>query len=159
MAEVYVLWCWMNMQRDECSGPGLMCVDRGVLVGMRRPRLGPRLHHTHALCGPCVSRTGFCPSVCGRRTRAELHIQDIRWRMLPSSAAPRQRASCTHPCCSFPCSALHAHGTLHSPGRGKHLRVLCTTNPEVRRCFHKKGPMGTTAALGNVPEQTSWNAD
>src|SRR5829696_5018048 len=112
MAEVYVLWCWMNMQRDECSGPGLMCVDRGVLVGMRRPRLGPRLHHTHALCGPCVSRTGFCPSVCGRRTRAELHIQDIGPRMLPTSAALRRRASCRHPCCSFPCSGLRAHGTL-----------------------------------------------
>jgi hypothetical protein len=147
------------MQGDGCSGPGLMCVDRGVLVGMRHPRLGPRLHRTHALCGPCVSRTEISPSACGRRTRAELHIQDIRPRMLPSSAAPRRGASCTHPSCSFPCSALRGHGTLHSPGRGKHLRVLCTTNPEVRRCLVKKGPMGTTAALGNVPEQTSWNAD
>ena len=117
-----------------------MCVDRAVLVGMRRPRL----ERKHALCEPCVSRTGSCPSVCGRRTRAELHIQDIGPRMLPSSAAPGQRACCRHyPWCSFPCSsALGAHGTLHSPGRGKHLRVLCTTNPEVRRCLRKKGPPG-----------------
>src|SRR5215216_1660760 len=80
----------MKMHADECSGPEIMCVDRGVLVGMRRPRLGPRLHRRHALCGPCVSHTGFSPSVCGRRTRAELHIQGIRPRMLPSSAAPRR---------------------------------------------------------------------
>ncbi len=33
MAEIYILWCWMDMQRDECSGPGLMCLDLGVLVG------------------------------------------------------------------------------------------------------------------------------
>jgi hypothetical protein len=28
-----LLWCWMDMQADECSGPALMCVDLGVLVG------------------------------------------------------------------------------------------------------------------------------
>src|SRR5829696_5845999 len=126
------------------------------------PRLGPRLERTQALCGPCVSRRGISPAVCGRRTRAELHIQDIGPRMLPSSAALRRGASCRHPCCSFPCSALCAHGTLHSPVRGKHLRVLCATNPEVRRFLRKKGPtgrMGTTAALRNVPEQTSWKAE
>jgi hypothetical protein len=77
-----------------------------------RPRLGPRLHHTHALCGPCVSRRGFSPSACGRRTRAELHIQDIGPRMPLSSAAPGQGACCTHPYCSFPCSGLRTHGTL-----------------------------------------------
>jgi hypothetical protein len=33
VAEVYILWCWMDMQADECSRPGLMCVDRTVLVG------------------------------------------------------------------------------------------------------------------------------
>jgi hypothetical protein len=144
------LWCWMDMQEDECSGPGLMCVGRGVLVGMGRPRLRSRLERKHALCGPCVSRRGFSPSVCGRQTRAELHIQDIRPRMLPSSAAPRRGACCRHPCCSFPCSGLRAHGTLHSRGRGKHLRALCTTNPEVRRFLHKNGPtgrMGRKAAL------------
>src|SRR5215207_7852235 len=97
------------------------------------PMLGPRLERTQALCGPCVSRTGLSPAVCGRRTLAELHIQDIGPRMLPSSAAPRRGASRTHPCRSFPCSALLAHGTLHSPGCGKHLRVLCTTNLEVRQ--------------------------
>src|SRR5215211_1827888 len=117
---------------------GLMGLDRGVLVGMRRPRLGPRLHRTHALCGPCVSRTGISPSACGRRTRAELHIQDIRPRMLPSSAAPRRRASCTHPCCSFPCSGLHAHATLHSPDRGSTPDfVLCMT-PCALYIVHKK---------------------
>src|SRR5215211_773383 len=125
----YMLWCWMDMQGDECLGPGLMCVDRGVLVSMWRPRLGPRLHHTHAPYGPCVSRTGIFPSVCGRRTRAELHIQDIRPRMLPSSAAPRQRASCTHPCCSFPCRGLRAHGTLHSPGPMPGLAPLVKPHP------------------------------
>jgi hypothetical protein len=26
-----MLW-WMDLQADECSGPGLMCVDRIVLV-------------------------------------------------------------------------------------------------------------------------------
>src|SRR5215203_1055526 len=102
----------MVMQGDECSGPGLTCVDRGVLVGMRRRRLGPRLPRTHALCEPCVCRTGISPSVCGRRTRAELHIQDMPPRMLPSSAALRRGATCRHPCCSFPCSGLRAHGTL-----------------------------------------------
>ena len=127
------MWSWMDMQGDDCSGPGLMCPDRAVLVGMRHPRLGPWLHRGHALCGPCVSRRGLFCSVCGRRSRAELHIQDIGPRMLPSSAAPRRGASRTHPCCSFPCSALGAHGTLHSPVRGKHLRVLCTTNLEVRK--------------------------
>src|SRR5215207_11615095 len=93
----------------------------------------PRLERTQALCGPCVSRRGLSPAVCGGRTRAELHIQGIRRRMLPTSAAPRRGASRRHPCCSFPCSALGAHGTLHSPVRGKHLRVLCTTNREVRQ--------------------------
>jgi hypothetical protein len=130
------------MQEDDCSGPGLMCVDRGALVGMGRPRLRSRLERTHALCAPCVSRRGFSPSVCGRRTRAELHIQDIRPRMLPSSAAPRRRASCTHPCCSFPCSGLRAHGTLHSPGRGKHLRALCTTNPRSADSYIRMGRRG-----------------
>src|SRR5215216_5192290 len=101
----------MIMQEDEYSGLGFMCVEGGVLVGMRRPRLV----RTHALCGPCVSRTGLSPPVCGRRTQAELHIQDIRPRMLPPSAAPRRGASCTHPCCSFPYSSLRAHSTLHSP--------------------------------------------
>src|SRR5215207_2745597 len=120
--------------------PGLMCVDRGVLAGMRHPRLGPRLERTQALCGPCVNHTGISPPVCGRRTLAELHIQDIGPRMLPPSAAPGRGASRTHPCCSFPCSALRAHGTLHSPVRGKHLRVLCTTNLEVRQTLthHKR---------------------
>jgi hypothetical protein len=33
MAEVYILWCWMYMHGDECYGPELMCLDRGVLVG------------------------------------------------------------------------------------------------------------------------------
>jgi hypothetical protein len=33
MAEVYILWWWIDMQGDECSGPARMCVDRGVLVG------------------------------------------------------------------------------------------------------------------------------
>src|SRR5829696_3426402 len=106
-----------------------MCLDRAVLVGMRRPRL----ERKHALCEPCVSRTGSCPSVCGRRTRAELHIHDFGPRMLPSSAASRRRASRTHPCCSLPCSALRAHGTLHSSVPGKHLRDLHTTNLEVRQ--------------------------
>src|SRR5215204_5306458 len=109
------------MHGDECSGPGLMCVDRGVLVGMRHPTLGSGLHRTHALSEPCVSRTAISRSVCGRRTLAELHIQDIGPRMLPPSAAPGRGASCTYPCCSFPCSALRTHGTLRSPGRGNHL--------------------------------------
>jgi hypothetical protein len=83
-----ILW-WVDMQADGCSGPpGLTCVDQAVLVGMRRPTLGPTLHRRHALYGPCVSRTGSCPSVCGRQTLAELYIQDIGPRMLPSSAAP-----------------------------------------------------------------------
>src|SRR5918994_3473715 len=98
-----------------------------------RPRLEPRLERKQALCGPCVSRRGLSPAVCGRRTRVELHIQDIGPRMLPSSAAPGRGASCRHPCCSFLCSALGAHGTLNSPVRGKHLRVLSTTNLEVRQ--------------------------
>jgi hypothetical protein len=143
-----------DMQREECSGPlRLMCVDQAVLVGMRHPRLGPKLHRRHALCGPCVSRTGSCPSVCGRRSRAELHIQDIRPRMLPSSAAPRRGASRTHPCCSFPCSALRAHGTLHSHGRGKHLRVLCTTNLEVRQTLthHQRSEPTHTLRQGSAP--------
>jgi hypothetical protein len=119
-----VLWCWMDMQGNECSGlPEFTCVDRTVPVGMRHPRLVRR----RALCGLCVSRTGMSPSVCGRRTRAELHIQDIGPRMLPTSAALGQGASCRHPCCSFPCRALGAHGTLHRPLRGKHLCALCTT--------------------------------
>src|SRR5215204_5678745 len=105
-----------------------------------RPRLGPRLERTQALCGPCVNRRRISPSVCGRRTRAELHIRDIRPRMHLSSAAPRRGASRTHPCCSFPCSALRAHGTLHSPVRGKHLCVLCTTNLELRQTlYHFEG--------------------
>src|ERR671913_997933 len=114
------------------------------------PRLGPRLERKQALCGPCVSRRGLSPAVCGRRSRAELHIQDIGPRMHPSSAAPGREASRTHPCCSFPCSALGAHGTLHSPVGGKHLRDLCTTNLELARCLHKKGPpgrLGRTATL------------
>src|SRR5687768_2066970 len=110
-----------------------MCLDRGVLVGMRHPRLGSMLHRRHALYVPCVSRTGISSSVCGRQTLAELHIQDIGPRMLPSSAAAGRLSCCRHPCCSFPCSALGAHSTLHSPVRGKHLRVLCTTNLEVRQ--------------------------
>jgi hypothetical protein len=116
----------------------IMCVDRGVLVSMRRPRLGPRLERTHALCGPCVSRTGFSPSLCGRRTRAEPHIQDIGPRMLPSSAAPRRRASCRHPCCSFPCSALRAHGTLHSPDRGSTPDFVLRMPPCALYTVHKK---------------------
>src|ERR671912_256723 len=105
-----------------------------------RPRLGPRLERTQALCGPCVCRRGLSPAVCGRRTRAQLHIQDIGPRMLPTSAALRRGASRRHPCCSFPCSALRAHGTLHSPVRGKHLRVVCTTNLEVRQTLtHPSG--------------------
>src|SRR5215212_7565512 len=95
----------MIMQEDEYSGPGLMYVEGGVLVGMRRPRL----ERTHALYGPCVCRTGSCPPACGRRIRAELHIQDIGPRMLQPFAAPRRGASCTHPCCSFPSLALFAH--------------------------------------------------
>src|ERR671912_645694 len=34
-----------------------------------RPRLGPRLERTQALCGPCVSRRGLSPAVCGRGNR------------------------------------------------------------------------------------------
>src|SRR5215204_385666 len=113
--------------------PGPDCSSRW------RPRLGPRLHRTHALSEPCVSRTGLSPSVCDMQTLAELHIQDIGPRMLPSSAAPGRGASCTHPCCSFPCSALGAHGTLHSPGRGNHLRVLCTTNPSFADPYIRRG--------------------
>src|SRR5215204_803910 len=93
-----------------------MCVVRGVPLGVWWHRLGPRLERTHALCGPCVSRRGLSPPACGRRTRAERHIQDIGLRMLPPSASPHPGASCTHPCCSFPCSSLRAHGTLRSPG-------------------------------------------
>jgi hypothetical protein len=132
----------MKMHGDECSGPGLMCVDRGVLVGMRHPTLGPGLHRTHALCGPCVSRTAISPSGCGRRTLAELHIQDIGPRMLPPYPAPRRGASCTYPCSSFPCSGLRTHGTLHSPGRGKHLRILCTTNASFADPHIRKGRRG-----------------
>jgi hypothetical protein len=132
------LWCWMDMQRHECSGPGLMCVDRRVLVGMWRPRLGPRLHRTQALCGPCVSRTGFSPAVCGKRTRTELHIQDIRPRMLPSSAAPRRGASCRHPCWSFPRSAPRAHGTFYSPERGSTPDFVLCTPPFALYIVHKK---------------------
>ena len=145
---------WMDTQGDECSGPPrLMCVDQAVLVGMRHPRLGPRLERTHALCGPCVSRTRLSPSVCGRRSRAELHIQDIGPRMLPSSAAPGRGASRTHPCCFLPCSALGAHGTLHSPVRGKHLRVLCATNLEVRKTLTHHQRFETTYNLlpGSAP--------
>ena len=129
------------MQGDECSGPGLTCVDRGVLVGMRRRRLGPRLSRTHALCEPCVCRTGISPSVCGRRTRAELHIQDMPPRMLPSSAALRRGASCRHPCCSFPCSGLRAHGTLHSPrpSIGEAMQALASLSASAR-CRVGVGP-------------------
>jgi hypothetical protein len=119
-----------------------MCVDRAVLLGMMRPRPGPRLHRTHALCGPCVNRKGISPAVCGRRTLAELHIQDIGPRMLPPYRAPGRRASCRHPCCSFPRSSLRAHSTLYSPGCGKHLYVLCTPNPKYRRHLHKKRAAG-----------------
>jgi hypothetical protein len=112
-----MLWCWMDMLADEYFGPGhFRCVDRGVPDGVWWRRPGPRLDRRHALCEPCVSRRGLCPPVCGRQSRAELHIQDIGPRMLPHARAPRRQASCTHPCCSFPiCSALRAHGTLHSP--------------------------------------------
>jgi hypothetical protein len=117
--QLYMLWCWMDMLADEYSGPGhFMCVDRGVPDGVWWRMPGPRLERTHALCEPCVSRTGLSPPVCGRQIRVELHIQDIRPRMLPPSAAPRRQASCTHPCCSFPGSGLRAHSTLHSPGPG-----------------------------------------
>src|SRR5215218_5217457 len=131
----------MVMQGDECFGPGLTCVDRGVLVGMRSRRLGPRLSRTHALCEPCVCRTGISPSVCGRRTRAELHIQDMPPRMLPSSAALRRGASCTHPCCSFPCSGLRAHGTLHSPrpSIGEAMQALASLSASAR-CRVGVGP-------------------
>src|SRR5215212_5870759 len=131
----------MVMQGDECTGPGLPCVDRGVLVGMRRRRLGPRLSRTHALCEPCVCRTGISPSVCGRRTRAELHIQDMPPRMLPSSAALRRGASCRHPCCSFPCSGLRAHGTLHSPrpSIGEAMQALASLSASAR-CRVGVGP-------------------
>src|SRR5215218_6646307 len=141
------------MHGDECSGPGLMCVDRGVLVGMRHPTLGSGLHRTHALSEPCVSRTAISRSVCGRRTLAELHIRDIGPRMLPSSAAPGRGASCRHPCCSFPCSAVCAHGTLHSPVRGKHLRVLCATNPEVRQTLthYQRSETTHTLSQGSAP--------
>src|ERR671914_2630161 len=116
------------MLRSSCA------YVRGAGCSSRwRPRLGPRLERTQALCGPCVSRRGLSPAVCGSRTRAELHIQDIGLRMLPTSAAPGRGASRSHPCCSFPCSALGAHGTLYSHGCGKHLRVVCTTNLEVRQ--------------------------
>ena len=64
------------MLRSWAYVPGPGCSSRW------RPRLGPRLERTQALCGPCVSRSGIYPSVCGRRTRAELHIRDIRPRML-----------------------------------------------------------------------------
>jgi hypothetical protein len=133
--------------RDECSGPGLMCVDQAVLVGMRHPRLGPMLHRRHALCGPCVSSSGVSPSVCGSRTLAELHIQDIGPRMLPTFAALGQGACCRHPCCSFPCRALCAHGTLHSPGPGKHRRVLCTTSLEARQMLTHPQRSETTHIL------------
>src|SRR5215218_11316402 len=82
-------WC-MKMQGSECPRGGIMCVGRGVPVGVRWRRLGPRPEHTQALCGPCVSRTGLSPPVCGRRSRAELHIRDIRQRMLPPAAADRK---------------------------------------------------------------------
>ena len=134
------------MVLDGCAGRGRLqsctCVRGAGCSSRWRPRLGPTLEHTQALCGPCVSRTGLFPSICGRYTRAELHIQDIGPKMLPSSAALRRGACCRHPCCSFPCSALGAHGTLHRPDCGKHLRVLCTTNPEFRGCLHKKRPPG-----------------
>src|SRR5215210_2107580 len=101
----------------------------------RRLRLGPRLHRRHALCGPCVSRTGISPAVCGRRTRAELHIQDIRPRMLPPSAAPRRGACCTHPCYSFPCSGLRAHGTLLFYGSGRMEEAKMKIGSIVVRCY------------------------
>jgi hypothetical protein len=147
------LWCCMKMQRDEYSGPGhFMCVDRDVPDGAWWRRLGPRLERTHALCEPCVSRTGLSPPVCGKQTRVELHIQDIRPRMLPPSAAPRRQASCTHPCCSFPGSGLSAHGTLHSPAAASFFDIaLCTGwRLRVAMCVQKKGPpgrMGRATAL------------
>src|SRR5215208_1211034 len=124
-----------------------MCVDRGVPLGVWWHRLGPRLERTHALCGPCVSRRGLSPPACGRRTRAERHIQDIGPRMLLHARAPRRRASCTHPCCSFPyvCSSLRTHGTLHSPVRGKYLCVLCTTN-EPRGSSSRASPAAYTSS-------------
>src|ERR671915_211957 len=129
------------MLRSWAYVRGAGCSSRG------RPRLGPRLERTQALCGPCVSRRGLSPAVCGSRTRAELHIQDIGPRMLPPYPAPGRGASCSHPCCSFPCSALRAHGTLHSPVRGKHLRVLCATNREVRQTLTHHQRLETTPVL------------
>ena len=114
------MWWRMKMQGNECQDRGIMGLDQGVPVGMRRrPRLGPRLARTHALYGPCVCRTGSCPPVCGRRTRAELHIQDMQPRMLPPSAAPRRGASCRHPCCSLPHSGLRAHSTVLVEAQGR----------------------------------------
>src|SRR5215210_7190019 len=133
----------MKMQGNECQDRGIMCLDQGVLVGMRRrPRLGPRLARTHALYGPCVSRTGLSPPACGRRTLAGLHIRDIRPRMLPPSAAPGRRASCTHPCRSFPYVAVFAHmvpsiaSVRRAYPRGAIIQprgisgVLCTPPPQ-----------------------------
>src|SRR5215217_3308141 len=56
-----MLQSWAYVRGPGCSGRW-------------RPRLGPRLQRRHALYGPCVSRTGFSPSTCGRRTLAELYI-------------------------------------------------------------------------------------
>ena len=149
------------MLRSWAYVPGAGCSSRWL------PMLGPMLERKHALCGPCVSRRGLSPAVCGRRTRAELHIQDIGPRMLPSSAAPRRGASRTHPCCSFPCSALGAHGTLHSPGCGKHLCVLCTTNLEFRQTLTHPSTLRnythsvSQASAPCLPEETrrwSWSS-
>jgi hypothetical protein len=63
--------------RRSLLGLAALAAVRPSDSGIKRPKLGPRLHCTHALCEPCVSHTGIFPSVCGRRTRAELHIQDI----------------------------------------------------------------------------------
>jgi hypothetical protein len=147
-----MLWWCMKMQADEYPGPGhFMCVDRGLPVGVWWRRLGPRLERTHALCEPCVSRRGLSPPACGRRTRAELHIQGIRPRMLPHARASRRRASCTHPCCSFPiCSALRVHGTLHSPGRSYLLRLCPMHGLPLRdaKSVHKKRTAGEDGENG-----------
>jgi hypothetical protein len=132
----HILW-WIDLQRDEGSRPGLMCVDRAVLVGMRHPGLGPRLHRRHALCGLCVSRRGFSPSVCGRRTLAELHIQDIGPRMLPSFAALGQGACCRRPCCSFPFLALFAHIVPSIAPALASIAVSCVRlTSRSARCLH-----------------------
>src|SRR5215208_3219280 len=136
----------MIMREDEYFGPGLIYyVEGAALVGMRRPRLVRR----HALCGPCVSRTGRAPSACGRRNRAELHIQDMQPRMLPPSAAPRRGACCTHPCCSFPSLALFVHmvPSIAPVAKSTLVSVLCKT-PRFARCLHKKRTAGEDGEIG-----------